>query len=108
MPIIRNYNRRIDNSTVVNESDKSQDDPVRSSRKINRKLDLLDQKMDGLYKNIYITRPDNRKNLDDILNQLDDAIDAIQQDNVNISGNINNPFEGLSTEELRQLIDNDK
>ena len=85
MPIIRNYNRRIDNSTVVNESDKS-DDPVRSSRKINRKLDLLDQKMDGLYKNIYITRPDNRKNLDDILNQLDDAIDAIQQDNVNISG----------------------
>ena len=25
-------------------------------------------------------------NLDDILNQLDDAIDAIQQDNVNISG----------------------
>ena len=86
MPIIRNYNRRIDNSTVVNESDKSQDDPVRSSRKINRKLDLLDQKMDGLYKNIYITRPDNRKNLDDILNQLDDAIDAIQQDNVNISG----------------------
>lgn len=82
MPIIRNYNRRIDNSTVVNESD----DPVRSSRKINRKLDLLDQKMDGLYKNIYITRPDNRKNLDDILNQLDDAIDAIQQDNVNISG----------------------
>ena len=24
------------------------------------------------------------------------------------SGNINNPFEGLSTEELRQLIDNDK
>ena len=86
MPIIRNYNRRIDNSTVVNESDKSQDDPVRSSRKINRKLDLLDQKMDGLYKNIYITRPDNRKNLDDILNQLDDAIDVIQQDNVNISG----------------------
>ena len=86
MPIIRNYNRRIDNSTVVNESDKSQDDPVRSSRKINRKLDLLDQKMDGLYKNIYITRPDNRKNLDDILNQLDDAIDTIQQDNVNISG----------------------
>ena len=86
MPIIRNHNRRIDNSTVVNESDKSQDDPVRSSRKINRKLDLLDQKMDGLYKNIYITRPDNRKNLDDILNQLDDAIDAIQQDNVNISG----------------------
>lgn len=86
MPIIRNYNSRIDNSTVVNESDKSQDDPVRSSRKINRKLDLLDQKMDGLYKNIYITRPDNRKNLDDILNQLDDAIDAIQQDNVNISG----------------------
>ena len=36
-----------------------------------------------------------------------DTIGEKPKDNVNISGNINNPFEGLSTEELRQLINND-
>lgn len=37
-----------------------------------------------------------------------DTIGEKPKDNVNISGNLNNPFEGLSTEELRQLINNDK
>ena len=79
MPIIRNFPTR----NVVNESDEN---PIQSSRRISKKLDLLDQKMDGLYRNIYITRPDNKKNLEDILNQLDDAIDAIQQNDVSVAG----------------------
>ena len=29
---------------------------------IDKKLDLLDQKLDGLYKDIYISRPDNKDN----------------------------------------------
>ena len=79
MPIIRNFPTR----NAVNESDEN---PIQSSRRISKKLDLLDQKMDGLYRNIYITRPDNKKNLEDILNQLDDAIDAIQQNDVSVAG----------------------
>ena len=33
-----------------------------------------------------------------------DTIDEKPKENIRVSGNINNPFEGLSTEELRQLI----
>ena len=38
----------------------------------------------------------------DLLNKMDGAY----TENVNVSGNVNNPFSGLSTEELKKLIDN--
>ncbi|MCI8485915.1 MAG: hypothetical protein HFJ20_02210 [Clostridia bacterium] len=34
-----------------------------------------------------------------------DTIGEKPQDNVKISGELNNPFEGLSTEELREILD---
>jgi hypothetical protein len=45
---------------------------------INKKIELLDSKMDSLYKDIYISRPDNKNNLDDIINGLDNVIDNLQ------------------------------
>ena len=74
MAIIRNTNESKKEETKI------------TSRKINNKLDLLDQKLDSLYKDIYITRPDNKRNLNDILDKLDDAIDRIQDNEVSISG----------------------
>lgn len=49
-----------------------------TSRGVSRKLDLLDQKMDALYKDIYISRPDNKQNLDKMIDNLDTAIDNLQ------------------------------
>ena len=51
---------------------------ISTSRTINKNLDLLDKKMDGLYKDIYTTRPDNKENLDTIINNLDDVLDKLQ------------------------------
>ena len=48
------------------------------SRGVSRKLDLLDKQMDGLYKDIYISRPDNKQNLDSMIDGLDTAIDKLQ------------------------------
>jgi dihydropteroate synthase len=39
----------------------------------------------------------------DLLNKMDGAY----TENVNVSGQINNPFSGLSTEELKKLIDDE-
>lgn len=51
---------------------------INKSRTLNKDLDLLSQKMDGLYKDIYISRPDNKNNLDDIINNLDASLDKLQ------------------------------
>lgn len=51
---------------------------ISTNRTINKNLDLLDKKMDGLYKDIYISRPDNKENLDTIINNLDDVLDKLQ------------------------------
>lgn len=53
---------------------------------INKKLDLLDQKIDGLYKDIYISRPDNKENLDKIIDNLDDTLDKLQGYDTTASG----------------------
>ena len=37
-----------------------------------------------------------------------DTIEEKPRENIKVSGEINNPFSGLSTEELRQLVKNDK
>ena len=55
-------------------------------RKINKKMDLLDQKLNGLYKDIYVTRPDNRQNMDSIMDKLDKAIDRLQDTDLSVSG----------------------
>lgn len=55
-------------------------------RKINKKMDLLDQKLNGLYKDIYVTRPDNRQNMDSIMDKLDQAIDRLQDTDLSVSG----------------------
>lgn len=74
MPVIRNPLRG------------SQEEKVKTSRAINAKLDLLDKKMDHLYKDIYISRPDNRQNLDKIIDDLDSALDRLQGEDISVSG----------------------
>ena len=49
-----------------------------SGKGVSKKLDLLDRKMDGLYKDIYVSRPDNKQNLDSMIDDLDTAIDKLQ------------------------------
>lgn len=56
------------------------------SRNISKKLDLLDQKLDGLYKDIYVSRPDNKQNLDTMIGNLDDVIDKLQGSDSSVSG----------------------
>lgn len=80
MPVIRDSNNLNSYSESNNGSSNNFD------KKISKKLDLLDQKMDGLYKDIYISRPDNKKNLYNVFDRLDDVIDQIQDDSVNVSG----------------------
>ena len=67
-----------------------------TSRGVSRKLELLDQKMDSLYKDIYISRPDNKQNLDTMIDNLDTAIDRLQGIDSNVS----------SMSELLRRIDN--
>lgn len=77
MPIIRN---------LGSYSESNEPSIINTSKKISNKLDLLDKKLDGLYKDIYISRPDNKNNLDRILDRLDSAIDQIQDTDINVSG----------------------
>ena len=70
---------------VVDEDSKNIGDPI-NSRRINNKLELLDKKMDSLYKDIYISRIDDRQNLDDIINGLDSALDRLQNTDMTVSG----------------------
>ena len=51
---------------------------ARQSRSINKKINILDKKVDSLYKDIYTTRTDNKRNIDSILNSIDDTIDKLQ------------------------------
>ncbi len=46
-------------------------------RKANKKLDNLDANMNSLYKSTYASRPDNKKNLNLLTNQIDNNIDQI-------------------------------
>ena len=64
---------------------------------INKKLDLLGQKVNSLYKDIYITRPDNKQNLDSLIDNLDTALDKLQGFDTSSSG---------MTELLRRLDTN--
>ena len=78
MAIMRSY------PTFVAESDTKKSSST--SRKISKKLDLLDRKLDGLYRDIYVSRPDNRQNMDTIVDKLDQGIDDLLNNDVSISG----------------------
>lgn len=67
-------------------SESSKDNNMKGSKKINKNIDLLNQKMDSLYKNIYITRPDNKNNLNMLINNLDTAIDQLNTKETSVSG----------------------
>lgn len=88
MAIIRDINSTgIYSEAAVNTSDaKKKKDEERVPRKISAKLDILDQKIDGLYKDIYISRPDNDHSLNDVLNRIDNAIDNLQSNELNVAG----------------------
>ena len=45
-------------------------DEVKIPKSVSSKLDLLDNKLDNLYKSVYISRPDNVHNTNDIINKL--------------------------------------
>ena len=68
-------------------ADNNRDNSVGApSRKVKKQLDILSRKMDGLYKDVYITRPDNKNNLDDVMDNLDVAINRLASvDNDNIA-----------------------
>ena len=89
MGIMRSY------PSFMTESD-TQKTPS-TSRKITKKLDLLDRKLDGLYRDIYVSRPDNRQNMDTIVDKLDQGIDDLLSNDVSISG----------MSELIRRLDND-
>ena len=66
----------ISNSNTIDKS---------TSRTINNKLDLLDKKIDSFYNDIYLSRTDNRDNLDKIMDNLDNAIDNLQGSDTTVS-----------------------
>lgn len=80
MPIIRKT------PNYLSEATQKEKDSQNNIRKINKKMDLLNQKMDGLYKDIYITRPDDRQNMNTIIDKLDTAIDHLQNTDSDVSG----------------------
>ena len=77
MAIIREEDSSIEQKGIVR---------PRTNRSISHKLDLLDQKMDGLYKDIYISRADNKQNLDSMIDNLDSVIDKLQGTDASVSG----------------------
>ena len=79
-----NYNNT--GVTRISESDSNKKEENKIPRSISSKLDLLDDKLDGLYKSVYISRPDNKNNMNDIINRLDDSIDKLQSNELNVSG----------------------
>ena len=55
-------------------------------RKVDNKLDILNQMMNGLYKDTYVSRPDNIENTDRIINRIDSVLDDLQGSDTSISG----------------------
>jgi len=70
----------------IQEDSNVQKEQRRQTRNINKQIDILDKKIDSLYKDIYISRTDNRKNLDDIIDSIDNTIDKLQGADYNASG----------------------
>ena len=82
---VMNYNNTgVTRVNEANSNDKKQEEKI--PRSISSKLDLLDNKLDGLYKSVYISRPDNKNNMNDIITRLDNSIDKLQSNELNVSG----------------------
>ena len=87
MAIIRDINNSTGiYSEATNNNSVRKKDEDKIPRKVSAKLDILDQKIDGLYKDIYISRPDNDHSLNDTLNRIDSAIDNLQSNELNVAG----------------------
>lgn len=75
MPVLSSYSENKETKTEV------------TPRKIINKIDILNKKVDSLYRDIYVSRSDNLQNLNNIIDDLDDAIDRLQSTNMNdVSG----------------------
>jgi hypothetical protein len=72
-------------ASYITEASSDKDDKLPGYRKIDKKLDLLDQKVNSLYKDIYISRPDNRVDLDNVIDRIDNTIDKLNKNNINAS-----------------------
>lgn len=75
------------------------DTSKRSNRSINHKLDLLDKRLNSMYKDTYISRPDNKDNINATIGRLDTIIDSLQGSDTNVSG---------MSELLRRVDNNEK
>ena len=51
---------------------------IKHTKSIDNKIDILDRRVDELYKDIYTTRTDNISNIDKIIDDIDSSIDKIQ------------------------------
>lgn len=69
-------------------------DSPRSNRKINNSIDSLEKKMDSMYRDLYVTRTDNRDNLNTMINSIDSYIDDLQSSDEDI---------GSMTELIRRI-----
>jgi hypothetical protein len=58
-------------------ADKNSNKPGAWFRRVNNKLDDLDNSMNGLYQTTYASRSDNKKDMDSIVTSIDDTIDKI-------------------------------
>ena len=76
-----------DSMNIYTEASKDSDSKeAKAVKKVNDKLDILSQKMDSLYKDIYVSRPDNVHTLNDIFDRFDSALDRIQNNELSVSG----------------------
>lgn len=72
---------------AIRENENSPEQNIPGSRKISNKLDLLDKKMDSLYKDVYVSRPDNKKNLINTIDAIDSVLDRLQgSEDMSVSG----------------------
>ena len=59
---------------------------LRNTRGMNKQFDLLDQKINSMYKDTYISRPDDKENIDRIVDKMDLVIDKLQGADTSASG----------------------
>ena len=71
---------------MANNTSSDAKDKLINSRSINHKFDLLDQKMNSMYKDTYISRPDNKLNLDRTIDRMDNIIDKLQGSDTTVAG----------------------
>ena len=71
MPVTRNNN---------------QDEEIKIPRNTQKQMDILDSRMDDLYKDIYISRTDNKNNISGLIDKIDASIDRLQANNMTVSG----------------------